>query len=207
MSDSGYPIPGARHVREVIIRKSRFIAVLDRVCERADMEALVAHCRSEYPRASHYCLAFNAGPPGSSRAIGQSDDGEPHGTAGQPMLNVLLHANIGEAGIVVIRYFGGTKLGKGGLARAYAEAANAVLADAPVAEALAMQVVSLELSYAQAERIEAWVSSEQAEIADRQFGATVALTLQVPAARLPALEDLLQQIGAPGLTHTGDNHA
>ncbi|MCH8551926.1 MAG: YigZ family protein [Natronospirillum sp.] len=196
MSDSGYPIPKTLHTREVIVRKSRFIAVLDRVCNRADMDALVAHCRDCYPRASHYCFAFNAGAPGSSRAIGQSDDGEPHGTAGQPMLNVLLHADIGEAGIVVIRYFGGTKLGKGGLARAYAEAANAVLADTPVRVALPMQTVSLDLSYAQAERVDAWVSSEQAVITDRQFGASVKLTLQVPEVRLSVLEDLLLQIGA-----------
>lgn len=196
MSDSGYPIPRNRHTREVVIRKSRFIAVLDRVRDRTDMEALVAHCREAYPRASHYCVAFNAGPPGSSRAIGQSDDGEPHGTAGQPMLNVLLHADVGEAGIVVVRYFGGTKLGKGGLARAYAEAANAVLADAPLGMALTMRPVTLTLTYAQAERIDAWAGTEQAEITDREFGADVRLTLQVPEDRLAALEDLLVQIGA-----------
>lgn len=72
------------------------------------------------PGATHHCWAFVAGEPGSTTHIGMSDDGEPHGTAGRPILNALLHSGVGEVVAVVTRYFGGVKLGTGGLARAYA---------------------------------------------------------------------------------------
>ncbi len=192
--------PAARHECELTIQKSRFIGVLDRVRAREDLANLEEYCRNRYPRASHYCHAFNAGPPGSTRQIGQSDDGEPHGTAGAPMLNVLLHADVGEVGIVVVRYFGGTKLGKGGLARAYADTAKAVLESAPLKVAVPVRDVALTLSYAQAARVTDWADTLQLEVLDQRFGADVGLTLRVPERQLLALDDLLLQIGADGVS-------
>lgn len=81
---------------------------------------MVRSIQAEFPDATHHCWAFVAGPPGSTRQVGMSDDGEPHGTAGRPILNALLHSGVGEVVAVVTRYYGGTKLGKGGLGRAYA---------------------------------------------------------------------------------------
>src|SRR5690606_7146777 len=87
--------------------------------------------RAEYPDATHNCWAFVAGPPGDTASIGMSDAGEPHGTAGRPMLDVLLHSDVGEVVAVVTRYFGGTKLGTGGLVRAYGGAVQHALAELP----------------------------------------------------------------------------
>ena len=196
MADSGYHVPSKQHVHELVIKKSRFIGVLGRVGTRDEFMSLVSACKSDFPGASHYCFAFNAGPPGSSHSIGQSDDGEPHGTAGQPMLNVLLHTDLGETGIVVVRYFGGTKLGKGGLARAYAEATKAVLESAPVTLAVPMQTVSLTLSYAQAARVNDWVANNDAEVLTQDFGAAVELTLRLPTEQATTLDTLLQELGA-----------
>ncbi|MFY0662981.1 MAG: YigZ family protein [Natronospirillum sp.] len=188
-------LPAARHVQELIVQKSRFIGVLDRVRDREELIALVDDCRVNYPNARHYCFAFNAGEPGSSRLVGHSDDGEPHGTAGQPMLNVLMHADVGEVGIVVVRYFGGIKLGKGGLARAYADTVKAVLDTAPVAEVVPMQEIPLTLSYAQAARVMNWVESAKVEVVNQQFAANVEVTLRVPEQKVSELTDVLQQMG------------
>lgn len=187
--------PTTRHVQEIIVQKSRFIGVLDRVRNRDELIALVDDCRVQYPNARHYCFAFNAGEAGSSRLVGHSDDGEPHGTAGQPMLNVLMHADVGEVGVVVVRYFGGIKLGKGGLARAYADTVKAVLDTAPVAEVVPVREITLTLSYAQAARVMNWVESNQAEVIDQKFAVNVAITLRVPEHQVFELTDVLQQMG------------
>lgn len=195
MSYSGYRVPDKQHVHELNVQKSRFIGVIGRVRNRDEFMQLLSECKLRYPRASHYCHAFNTGPPGSSRDIGQSDDGEPHGTAGQPMLNVLLYADVGEVGIVVVRYFGGTKLGKGGLARAYGETAKAVLETASITLAVPMHTVALTLGYAQAARVTDWVNSGDAEILSQDFGASVDLTLRLPADQQQELDTLLIELG------------
>jgi uncharacterized YigZ family protein len=85
----------------------------------ADAKAVLASVRSEFPDATHHCFAYAIGPPGSTDAVASADDGEPAGTAGRPMLGVLLNSGLGDVVVVVSRYFGGVKLGKGGLVRAY----------------------------------------------------------------------------------------
>ena len=89
--------------------------------------ALVARLREEFPDANHHCWAFVVGPPGSTARVGSSDAGEPSGTAGRPMLEALVHGPVGDAAAVVVRWFGGVKLGTGGLARAYSGAVRDAL--------------------------------------------------------------------------------
>lgn len=120
--DSGrylVPAPGI-HRSETRVRRSRFIVQVARVEDQGDARDFVAAVREGRPDATHHCWAFVAGPPGSTAHVGMSDDGEPHGTAGRPILNMLLHSGVGDVVAVVTRYFGGVKLGTGGLARAYA---------------------------------------------------------------------------------------
>jgi uncharacterized YigZ family protein len=93
--------------------------------------------RSEFADASHNCFAFLAGPPGSTAQMGMSDDGEPSGTAGRPMLAVLQGSGVGDIAVVATRYYGGTKLGTGGLVRAYAGGVKSVLASLPLREKIA----------------------------------------------------------------------
>src|SRR5665811_1552158 len=115
-----YPIPAGRARVEDIILRSRFITTAGPASGSEEARAFVAAVRSEFADASHNCYAFVAGPPGSSAQVGMSDDGEPGGTAGRPMLAALLGCGIGDIVVVVSRYFGGTLLGTGGLVRAYA---------------------------------------------------------------------------------------
>lgn len=111
--------PGEIHREEEVIRRSRFIVSMARVQGPDQAKAFIERIRVEHPDATHNCWAFQAGPAGSTAFAGCSDDGEPKGTAGRPMLTVLLHCGVGEIAAVVTRYFGGTLLGTGGLVHAY----------------------------------------------------------------------------------------
>lgn len=138
MADPGpapYPVPAPGvHRSEILVRRSRFLAQLTRADDPEEARNIVAAAREECPDATHHCWAFLVGPPGSTAHIGMSDDGEPHGTAGRPMLNVLLHSGVGDVVAVVTRYFGGVKLGTGGLARAYAGSVGTALESLPTVE-------------------------------------------------------------------------
>ncbi|WP_442905536.1 IMPACT family protein [Halomonas sp. BC04] len=131
-----YPVPdlpaGTHREVETEVEKSRFITWICHAPRMESFTALLAEARRAHPSASHHCSAFIAGPPGEQNAIGFSDDGEPGGTAGRPMFQVLEGAGLGQVGCVVIRYFGGTKLGTGGLARAYAQAVSQALVELPL---------------------------------------------------------------------------
>ncbi|MCL1051024.1 YigZ family protein [Shewanella abyssi] len=118
MSES-YLIPAAELLIEEEIKNSRFISCIFHCQSAIAFKCVLTNLKAEYPGANHYCYAFVAGAPDDSINIGSSDDGEPSGSAGRPMLASLQGSNIGEIGAVVIRYFGGTKLGVGGLVRAY----------------------------------------------------------------------------------------
>lgn len=111
--------PDEIHREEDVVRRSRFIVSIARVSSTEEAKAFIERIRAEHPTATHNCWAFNAGAPEDTAQVGASDDGEPQGTAGRPMLTVLLHSGVGEIAAVVTRYFGGTLLGTGGLVRAY----------------------------------------------------------------------------------------
>ena len=111
--------PGALHRAEETIRGSRFIVSMAHCADDASAKDFIESIRAEHPHATHNCWAYQAGRPGTTAHISASDDGEPKGTAGRPMLTVLLHCGVGEIAAVVTRYFGGTLLGTGGLVRAY----------------------------------------------------------------------------------------
>nr|WP_294495983.1 YigZ family protein [uncultured Ruminobacter sp.] len=119
---------------ELVIKKSRFIASVGHTKGVDEAEAFLNKIRREFPDARHNCHAFNAGRGNETAFIGCSDDGEPKGTAGRPMLNVLVHSGVGEITVVVTRYFGGILLGTGGLVRAYQDSVKAVLDKLPLKE-------------------------------------------------------------------------
>jgi uncharacterized YigZ family protein len=133
-----YPIPAGRARVEEVILRSRFIATAALAHTPEAARAFIAEMRAEFPDATHNCYAFVAGPPGSTAQIGMSDDGEPSGTAGKPMLAVLLGSGVGDVAVVVTRYFGGTRLGTAGLVRAYRGGVRAVLAELPLVEKVAL---------------------------------------------------------------------
>ena len=102
------------------IQRSRFITTVSHAPAPTPAHEFVKQIRDEFPDATHNCWAFASGPSGSTSHVRFSDDGEPHNTAGKPMLNTLLHRGVGEIVAVCTRYYGGAKLGTGGLSRAYA---------------------------------------------------------------------------------------
>ena len=130
---------------EIIIEKSRFICTAKRVCGEEDAKNFVQEIKKRYPDATHNCYAYVADPDGFYARF--SDDGEPSGTAGLPMLDALKNNGIFCTAVVVTRYFGGVKLGTGGLVRAYQGAVVKILNDTGVAENLLSNLVSVEISY------------------------------------------------------------
>ncbi len=125
------------------IRKSRFIACVEPIADRAAAQARVNELRAQHPGSAHVCWALLAG--GHSAAV---DDGEPSGTAGRPMLDVLRHQQLDGVLATVVRYFGGVKLGAGGLVRAYTDAVAQALLHADKIEHIPTQTLCCELAYA-----------------------------------------------------------
>ena len=124
--DRDFFTPAALHTEELSIKKSRFITCVGPACNRDQAEHFIRQMRLQHPQASHVCWAYIAGAP-ETTIMSMSDDGEPSGSAGRPMLNVLMHSGLGEVVATVVRYFGGTKLGIGGLQRAYSQAVSDAL--------------------------------------------------------------------------------
>ncbi|MGQ4878474.1 IMPACT family protein [Billgrantia sp. LNSP4103-1] len=169
-----YPVPdlapGAWRESTLEVERSRFIAWLCHAPDVAAFEALLAEARRAHPNASHHCSAYIAGPPGEQNAIGFSDDGEPGGTAGRPMFQVLEGAGLGQVGCVVTRYFGGTKLGTGGLARAYAQAVARGLADLPRREAIERTALRIQVDFAGEAEARAWLESRDVLVDSADYG-------------------------------------
>ncbi|BDF95959.1 MULTISPECIES: YigZ family protein [Pseudoalteromonas] len=125
MSEYNYPAAPVFYQEE--IKKSTFIVHIAHTPDLASAKAFIREIENKYSDARHNCWAHVAGNPGGSHVYGFSDDGEPNGTAGKPMLNVLIGSGLGEVTAVVTRYFGGIKLGTGGLVRAYGGSLNNAL--------------------------------------------------------------------------------
>ena len=134
---TSYSIPAEQAIAEIEIKKSRFIAYAAPIENREQGMQWLADLKLQYPDARHHCWAYLLGNPNCASSAAMGDDGEPSGTAGKPILNVINHKKIGDVMIVIIRYFGGIKLGAGGLTRAYGQAAQAVMEVLPVLEQVA----------------------------------------------------------------------
>ena len=142
----GYPIAVGEAEVELRFKNSRFIGCVGQATSVEEAKAFIAVVRDRYPDASHQCYAFAEGY-GATVTHGMSDDGEPSGTAGRPMLAVVQGADIGDVVVVATRYFGGTKLGTGGLVKAYTETAQAALAAVPVERKVETELLSINLGY------------------------------------------------------------
>lgn len=181
MDTPRYPVPATRHRAEHEVRRSRFIATIGYAPTVEDARAFIARVRDEFADATHNCWAYVVGPPGSTGQVGLSDDGEPHGTAGRPMLAALLHADVGDIVVVVTRYFGGTKLGKGGLVRAYTDAVQRALADLPRREHVHRVRLAVQIGYAAIDAFRRLLPAHEAEVLDETYGTAARYTLALPA--------------------------
>ncbi|MFN8440512.1 MAG: YigZ family protein [Caldilineaceae bacterium] len=177
---SRYRIPATNHRTEAVIDRSRFITTLAHTPTVEEARQLIAQISAEFSDASHNCWAYVIGPPGSTAQIGMSDDGEPHGTAGRPMLTVLLHSNVGDICAVVTRYFGGTLLGKGGLVKAYSGGVQLAMQTLPVVERVPKQDLLVVVDYSALTPLKRMFSEYEVEILQEEFASDVTLTLRLP---------------------------
>lgn len=187
-----YPVPAQQHRVEQVIDRSRFICTVTRVQSSVEAQLFIKAMHVEFPDATHNCWAYVVGAPGSTDRVGMSDDGEPHGTAGRPMLTVLLHSGIGEIAAVVTRYYGGTKLGTGGLVKAYSGAVQEALADMPRAERVDSVDVTVRVGYGAFGALQQLWPEFEAELLEQRFEIDAEFSIRVPRERLAALERAIQ---------------
>ncbi len=187
-----YPVPAAPVRVEDRIEHSRFIATLARAGAVADAKAVIAAVRTEFPDATHHCFAYAIGPPGSTDAVAATDAGEPAGTAGRPMLGVLLNSGLGDVVVVVTRYFGGVKLGKGGLVRAYRGAVQHALREVATRERVDVVELAVVVPYAAVDAVRRIVEREGGAVEAGEYGDEVTLTLRLPEDRLETVERAVQ---------------
>src|SRR5512136_477166 len=170
-----YPVPLHEIRREISISNSRFIASLAPVFSVDEAKAFIHRIKAEFPDATHHVPVYLVGY-GASEIAHCSDAGEPSGTAGRPALAVLRGSGLGDVAVVVTRYFGGTKLGTGGLVRAYSEAVRMVVQAVPQAEKVLTHTIMLAFPYTYLERIRLLVAAQAGAIIDETFAADVTLT-------------------------------
>lgn len=166
---------------EIIIKKSRFIGCVQPMADRASAQAAVDALWKQHPGAAHICWALLAG--GQSAAV---DDGEPGGTAGRPMLDVLRHQDLEGVLATVVRYFGGVKLGAGGLVRAYTDTIAQALLTAPKVTLQRMKTLQCHVPYALEGLLRREIEAAGAELINVQHGTLVTLQWRLPEAQAAA---------------------
>ncbi|TCN52659.1 putative YigZ family protein [Rhodococcus sp. SMB37] len=179
--------PGSDILVETEVKNSRFLAAIRRVHSTGDATAFVDEQRRLYPDARHHCWAFIVGDDQARRAERSSDDGEPGGTAGVPMLQVLHHRDLVNIVVVVTRWFGGIKLGAGGLVRAYSGAVSTALDTASLVERQKREKFTLGVGHADAGRLEAELRGRGTAVLDVAYTDRVVFTVAGDATELTGL--------------------
>ncbi len=177
------------------IKKSEFIAYAYPVTSREDAMFHVEQLKMKYSDARHHCWAYIIGDPHNTTSAGFDDDGEPNGTAGKPILNVLQHKSIGNVIIIVVRYFGGIKLGAGGLTRAYAGSAQAAVDMMTLLEHVPLVQVQILAEFATEAQCRYVVDSLNGRIDDVAYSKQVTLTATLAEADIDSLKERLAMDG------------
>lgn len=158
--------------------------------------AYLDQARQDYPDARHHCWAYVLGPASNPDSAAMSDDGEPSGTAGKPILNVMQHQVAGDAMVVVIRYFGGVKLGAGGLVRAYSQATQLAYDSADFERYLKRESYQIQCQFKDEQLIRHWLTKHDGEVQEQCFlsepnGPEVGLAILLSDTQLADLEAFL----------------
>lgn len=190
-----YPIPLHEIRREHIVVNSKFIATLAPVFSTEEARAFIARIKKEFGDASHNVPAYIIGG-GNTVTEYCSDDGEPSGTAGKPALAVLRGSGLGDAAVVITRYFGGTLLGTGGLVKAYTESTQLVVNAVGRGERVPVHVAMVAIPYNLLERVRLMVKRHNGEILGEDFAADITMTLQFPVASFDAFQNELRELSA-----------
>lgn len=186
-----YNVPAENIEVEEVIKNSQFITRLRHVATAEAAKAYIKELNQIYPDATHHCWAYIVGNPQSTTLIGCSDDGEPSGTAGKPMLNVLQHADIGDIVAVCTRYYGGTKLGTGGLTRAYGGGVKLALQNLPVKEKVEYQQLQFEIEYTQQKDCEHILKDFQVENLQLDYQSKIQVELDIAIEQIDLFKDAL----------------
>jgi len=186
-----YLVPASAQCFEQEIKRSRFLTSVLPVTGRDEAKDELAAVRAAWPDANHHCWAMVAGPPNDIFQQDQSDDGEPRGTAGKPMLNVLTHSGLGNTLVVVTRYFGGIKLGAGGLVRAYSSSVSHALVSTETKPVLVRKTITVVLNYSDLATLEYKFKELNTTVEERNFSDNVRLRIAYPASNEAKLLSLL----------------
>lgn len=190
-----YLIPAKEGASEYIEKKSRFLGLIVPVTTEAEARAQLDAVKKREYDARHNCWAYIL----HSGQKRYSDDGEPQGTAGQPILNVLEREGVQDVLCVVTRYFGGILLGAGGLCRAYTKAAKDALDDAGISELRPWSVLRLDCPYALFERVKLELEKRGGTVISSEYGAQIALTAALPEPGEAVFAKALQELSAGSL--------
>ena len=188
--------PDEIHREEDVVRRSRFIVSMARVSSTEEAKAFIERIRAEHPTATHNCWAFNAGAPEDTAQVGASDDGEPQGTAGRPMLTVLLHSGVGEIAAVVTRYFGGTLLGTGGLVRAYQGSVKQGLDSLPVVLREDMQRFVVSIEPHQVSDFQHFLAEAKGRVLTSDFRFDATFEVEIPKPHAQSFADRMMEVTA-----------
>lgn len=172
---------------EIEIKKSRFISYAKKVQSRQEAVDFVDELRREYPYARHVCWGYLIGDPNNSTNSGCNDDGEPSGTAGKPILAQINYSKIGNVVVAVVRYFGGIRLGAGGLVRAYRESAQAALLALATEIHIPLEEILLELPFNEENTIRKYLSNLHGEILSCDYGSMIKLKVLLPISSIQEL--------------------
>jgi len=191
-----YLIAANEVIDETIVTRSRFICYLYPCASPEEAKAQIKNLQRLHPQANHHCYAFLSGKPGDSQKYGFSDDGEPSGTAGKPMLAVLQGSDVGQICAVVVRYFGGTKLGTGGLQRAYGGSVRQALTFLATKTKIPMVYKTLACQYTQVNDILHMLEQMGGEVLQQDYTDSVFFTLALPNEKLSQIQKQLTTLSA-----------
>jgi uncharacterized YigZ family protein len=184
LTPNRYRIPAATHRVEEEIKRSRFITTVGYTPTVEAARDFIAAVSTEFADVSHNCWAYVIGPPGSTSQIGMSDAGEPHGTAGRPMLTVLLHGGVGDICAVVTRYFGGILLGKGGLVKAYSGGVQLALQSLPTIERVPQASLVVVTDYTNITPFKRILPEYEVEVLQEEYAADVSYQVKLPVEKV-----------------------
>lgn len=166
------------------IKKSEFLAFAYPISAKEQVAFHVEQLKASYPNARHHCLAYILGDPHNTTHAGFDDDGEPNGTAGRPILNVLQHKAIGNVLVVVVRYFGGIKLGAGGLTRAYATATQMVVDKMALMPFVPKSQVKVATDFAHEAQVRYLIGQIGGEILSADYAQEVIMSVQLDSEKV-----------------------
>jgi uncharacterized YigZ family protein len=201
---NAYPIPADSVSTEEVIKKSRFITLLSHTEDIESARAFIRQIKAAHPTAAHHCWAYVAGAPADSQVLGFSDDGEPSGTAGKPMLAQLQGSGVGEVTAVVVRYFGGIELGTGGLVKAYGQGVQKALKLLPVKTKVPMHTFTLHVDYTMLSDVTHLIARFDGQIISQAFTDGVRLTFALPMTKLAEFDRSLSDLSRGTLTLVRD---